>query len=445
MVSKHQIAFTEGPVGRQLSALTLPMVWAILALMSFNAADTYFVAQLGEHPLAAMSFTFPVAMVLTSVAIGLGAGMSTGIARALGAGDQDKARRLATDGVSLTLFIALLISVMGYFSIDPVFALLGADESLLPLIREYMTIWYLGAPGLIAPIVCTATLRANGLSRLQSYLMIVPSLANIVLDPLLIFGLYGFPRLELAGAAIATVVVRLSTLAVALWVMRRIGILVNPFIPLTSLWHSWKQIFHVGIPAMATNVIIPLSSALVVALVAQYGSAAVAGFGVATRIEMLALICFYALSSIVGPFFGQNLGAGKPERLVQAVRVITLFCLGWGLLLALLLWLFAEEIGRQFSESAAVLEVVVVYLSIVPLSYGAYGLVMSANAAFNGLAKPMPGLLLSSSRVLLVFLPLALLGQWFWQLPGLFVAAALANLLCGVWGYLWIGRSIARH
>ena len=113
MVVKHQVAFTEGPVGRQLSALTLPMVWAILALMSFNAADTFFVAQLGDDPLAAMSFTFPVAMAMTSVAIGLGAGMSTGIARALGAGEHAKAQRLATDGLSLTLLLAVLISVIG--------------------------------------------------------------------------------------------------------------------------------------------------------------------------------------------------------------------------------------------------------------------------------------------------------------------------------------------
>ncbi|OMH30799.1 MATE family efflux transporter [Motiliproteus sp. MSK22-1] len=440
MVSKHQIAFTEGPVARQLSALTLPMVWAILALMSFNAADTFFVAQLGDEPLAAMSFTFPVAMVLTSVAIGLGAGMSSGIARALGSGESTQACRLATDGVSLSLLISVFIAVLGWFSIEWIFSLLGAGKELLPLIREYMEIWYLGAPGLIAPIVCTATLRANGLSRLQSYIMIGSSLANILLDPILIFGLLGAPRLELAGAALATVIVRAFTLLVSLWIMRRVGILGNPFNRCDLVWQSWKAIFHVGVPATATNVIIPLSSAIVVALVAQYGSSAVAGYGVASRIEMLALICFYALSSIVGPFFGQNQGANKIDRLDEAARVILLFCLSWGLFLALVLWLFSRSIVEQFSQSAEIIQVAVTYLSIVPLSYGAYGLVMSINAAFNGLAKPMPGLLISTSRVLIIYLPLAFLGQWLWELPGLFVGAALANLISAGWGYQWLKR-----
>ncbi len=440
MAQKHRINFTEGPVAKQLFALTLPMVWAILALMSFNAADTWFVARLGDDPLAAMSFTFPVAMVLTSVAIGLGAGTSTGIARALGAGDQVLASRLATDGLMLTLLVALIISVVGWFTIEPVFLLLGATPELLPLIREYMAIWYIGAPGLIAPIVCTAILRANGLSRQQSLIMIGSSLANIALDPILIFGLFGMPRLELAGAALATVIVRLITLLVALRALQQIGMLKSPFIPFAELWRSWRAVFHVGLPATATNVIIPLASAMVVIMVARHGNEAVAGFGVASRIEILALVCFYALSSIIGPFFGQNLGAGRNGRLSEALRVISVFCMGWGILLALVMWLFAEPLAAQFSESGAVFEVAVSYLLIVPISYGAYGLVMSVNAAFNGLARPMPALLISTARVLIIYLPLALLFQWQWGLVGLFIASMAANLLAGLWGYLWLRR-----
>ncbi|MCW8886233.1 MAG: MATE family efflux transporter [Motiliproteus sp.] len=442
MSTRSQIKFTEGPVGSQLLRATLPMVWAILALMSFNAADTFFIAQLGEAPLAAITFTFPVVMVLTSIAIGLGAGTSTAVAQAIGTKQIDLARRLTTDATSLCLLLSVVLAIAGLLSIAPLFRILGAEEHLLPLIREYMQIWYLSVPGLIAPMVCMSALRANGLSKVQSYIMISASLANIALDPILIFGLFGVPRLELAGAAIATLSVRSCTLLVALYVAYRVGMLSNPLAPLRQLWHSWKRILHVGLPATATNVIIPLATGLVVKLVAEHGTSAVAGFGIASRIEILALVFFYALSSMVGPFIGQNLAAGKYQRVQQTLTSITRFSMIGGALLALVLWLAGDFIASQFNDSAEVRWVAVSYLTIVPISYGCYGLIMSINAAFNGLAKPLPATLISSSRVLIIYLPLAYLGQYFWGLTGLFFAAMAANMLVAIVGYYWLRRTL---
>ncbi|MEH6626543.1 MAG: MATE family efflux transporter [Motiliproteus sp.] len=443
MTSKrHQILFTEGAVPKQLLAATLPMVWAILALMSFNAADTFFIAQLGEKPLAAITFTFPVVMVMSSIAIGLGAGTSTAVSQAIGVADQNLTKRLTTDASSLCLILSLIFAAVGLLTIEPLFSLLGADDELLPLIRQYMEIWYLGLPGLITPMVCMAAIRANGMSKVQSYIMISSSLANIALDPILIFGLLGAPRLELTGAALATIIVRYCTLFAALYMARKVRMLTNPLASLTLLGQSWKKILHVGLPATATNVIIPLATGVIVKLVAEHGTSAVAGFGIASRIEILALVCFYALSSIVGPFFGQNMAAQKFERINQSLKTITQFNFAWGLLIALLLWLLAAPIAAQFNDSASVQAVTVAYLSIVPLSYGGYGLVMSINAAFNGLAKPLPATLLSTSRVLILYLPLALLGQYLWGLNGLFIAAATANMIAAGIGYRWLKSSI---
>ncbi len=440
----RQITFTEGAVPKQLFAATLPMVWAILALMSFNAADTFFIAQLGEQPLAAITFTFPVVLVITSIAIGLGAGTSTAVSQAIGAGDQTRAQRLTTDSSSLCLIISVVLAIAGLVTIEPLFLLLGADLELLPLIRQYMQIWYLGLPGIIIPMVCLSAMRANGMSKIQSYIMIGSSLANIALDPILIFGLLGAPRLELTGAALATILVRYGTLLAALYVTRKVGMLSNPFTDLKTLLQSWKKILHVGLPASATNVIIPLATGVVVKLVAEHGTSAVAGFGIASRIEILALVCFYALSSIVGPFFGQNLAAQKLDRIQQTLKTVTLFCFGWGLIMALILWLFAQPISAQFNDSASVQAVAISYLCIVPLSYGGYGLVMSINAAFNGLAKPLPATLISTARVLLLYLPLALLGQYLWGLNGLFIAAAAANLISAAIGYRWLQQHLSR-
>lgn len=438
-----QATLIDGPVGKQLRELTLPMVWAILAMMSYNVVDTFFVAQLGDAPLAAMSFTFPVIMVLTSVAIGAGAGLTSCLSRAIGARDKALAQRLTTDGISLLAVVSIVIAVIGWLTIEPVFHLLGAEDELMPYIRDYMVISYLGVPTMILGHVGMSALRAQGLSKIQGVIMTAGALLNIALDPLLIFGLWGFPRLELAGAAWATVIIRAGVFVIAMYyVAVKMQMFTSPVAPLKTLMSSWRTIFHVGLPAIATNMIIPMSSGVVVALVAQHGTEAVAGLGVAVRVEPIALIVFYALSAIMGAFFGQNLGAGRFERLDEALRILTAFCFGWGILMALLLYFFADSICGWFSDSPDVAAICVAYLSIVPISYGAYGLVMSVNAAFNGLAKPMPGLVISSARVLVLYLPMAMIGNSVWGVHGLFAASAVCNLVTGLIGWWWLKRTI---
>ncbi|MGQ9425463.1 MATE family efflux transporter [Gilvimarinus sp. F26214L] len=433
----------HGSVAGHLRTMALPMVWGLLASMSFNAVDTLFVAQLGEGPLAAMAFTFPVIMVVTSIAIGLGAGASSAISRTIGAGDDDKVRRLVTDAITLATLISVAVCVLGWFTIDPLFVALGATPDLLPFIHDYMAIWYLSAPFLMVPMISLSALRALGQSHIQGSLMVAAAVLNAILDPLLIFGLGGFPRLEIQGAAIASLVTRVMTLLVAFYVLHKhFRVFVSPLAGWRQLQASWRTVFHVGLPAIASNLIIPVASGITVKLVAGYGVIAVAGLGVALRIEPIALIVFYALSGVVGPFCGQNKGAGHYDRLFETLRVITVFCLLFGFAMALVLWLSGPYVGRLFSDSETVLEVVTLYLAIVPVSYGAYGLVMSVNAMFNGLAKPVPGLVISFLRVMGVYLPLAFAGMWLWGLTGLFVAAALSNGVVALIAHFWLSNTM---
>jgi putative MATE family efflux protein len=445
MTQALQATLIEGKVSTQLKNLALPLVWGLMATMSLNAVETLFIAHLGREPLAAFSFTFPVILVLTSLAIGMGAGTSSAVSRAIGEGNSTKARRLATDAMSLTLLISVSVCLLGWLTLNPLFRLLGASDELLPYIRSYMSIWYFSAPCLMVPMVCLSALRAMGMSHVQGYLMGGAALLNVMLDPILIFGLMGFPAMGLQGAALATLITRALMLGVALYILHvRMQMLVNPFIPWQKLKDSWAAIIEVGVPAMVANVIIPFASAIVLAMVAAYGTDAVAALGIAMRIEPLALIVFYALSGVVGPFFGQNLGAGKSERLEEALRVLTFFCLGFGVVLAIVLGVFGAEIARLFGGHDELVGIAATYLLIVPVSYGAYGLVMSVNAAFNGLGYPWPAMLLSAGRVLFVYLPLAWLGQYLWGIHGIFIATALANIILGIWAWSWLRQYIRR-
>jgi len=434
---------TEGGVAMHLKTMAVPMVWGLLATMLMNAIEAFYIAHLGREALAAFSFTFPVVMVLTSVGIGLGAGTSSAIARAIGEGDEHKAQRLATDAMSLTFILSVAVCALGWFTLEPLFLAMGATPELIPLIRSYMSIWYFSAPCLLVPMVSLAALRAMGMSQIQGYLMSGAALFNVLLAPLCIFGYGVIPAMGLQGAAIATLITRLCMLVIALVILRRrVNLLINPFAGWSPVFASWKIIFYVGVPAMCANVIIPVASAIVVKMMAVYGTDAVAGLGIAMRIEPLMLIVFYALSGVIGPFFGQNSGAGKYARLSEAVNVLTRFSLALGLVLAIILWLFGGYIASLFGGHTEVIVIAASYLAIAPISYGAYGIIMSINAAFNGLGRPWPAMTLSAARVLFVYLPLAYIGQLLWQMQGIFIATAATNILIGVWGWWWIRRHI---
>lgn len=421
------------------------MIWGILAMMAINATDTWFVAQLGANELAAMSFTFPVIMMLISLGIGMMAGTSSVLARAIGRGDHERARRLATDASVLALLLALGLTGAGLATIEPLFRLLGADDVILPLVREYMSVWYAGFVFFLVPMVGMGAIRATGDTRLQGALMIGTAFLNLVLDPLLIFGWLGFPRLELEGAALATVVARAAMLLVGFWYIHfRFRMLTFALPRPADVWSSWRGVLHVGLPAAGTNVIIPASLAVVVAMIAQSGAHAVAGFGVATRIEALTLVVFFAMSAVIGPFVGQNLGAGKCERVLAAMKQSALFCTGLGLLIALALWLAAAPLIRLFNDHPEVVAVGSAYLRIVPISYGAAGVIMIANAAFNGLGRPLPAVVISLTRMAFLYLPLAWIGGRLFGIEGIFAAACTANLLVGAGAYLW-NRRVCEH
>jgi putative MATE family efflux protein len=434
---------TEGPVATGLRRQAIPFGLGLVAIFSFEAVDLLFISRLGDLPLAAISFTFPVIWLLYGIGIGFEAGAASCVSRAVGSGNQEQARRLTTDTVLLGTLVALGLCFVGLGSIPPVFSMLGATSALLPLITEYMSVWYWVAPMDVALWTSLASIRARGNTLLESKIITGAALLNMALDPIFIFGLFGFPRLEMQGAALATVVATGIMLVFTLFYLHlRLKVYAGLRAPLTVIMASWRHMLKIGIPAMITNAIIPLSSGIVVSMIALYGVDAVAGFGVAMRIEPMFLIPFYALSAVSSPFFGQNSGAGKYQRLYAARRSVTRFSFGYGLVLAVVLIVFARPLTGLFSETAAIQDVAVLYLRIVSISYGAYGLVMSVNASFNGMGKPLPGVMISTMRVVIVFLPLAFLGRWLFDLPGLFSASAVSNLALGLVGFLWLGKTI---
>ncbi len=431
---------TQGSVSRSLYRLTAPMMLGVSSSILVHTLEMGFIGQLSTEHVAAVTFTFPITMILTSIALGVGIGASSVIARSAGAGDRRDMRRLGIHSILLMGGLMSVLALAGWMVIDPLFLAMGASPDMLPLIHSYLDIYYPGAVLFTLTMIASSILRAAGNAGVPGFMMAAGALFNLAIDPILIFGWFGFPRLELAGAALAMTVTRVLTTAALLFCVHRDG-LVQTAAPFKGFISSTARILKIAIPAAATQVIGPLSGALITRLLAAHGEAVVAGFGVATRIEAVAVMSLFALSASIGPFVGQNWGANRLGRVRVGVRAAYRFSLAWGLAAALLMALCGGQVAGWINADAEVVAVAALYLWIVPISYGFWGLLMMSSASFNALGKPVPSTILSFTRMFVVYVPLAMLLDSRYGYGGIFAATALSNSIMGLAGFLWFRRA----
>jgi len=435
---------TTGSVGRHLKALALPMAVGFVALNSYSIADTYFVGQLGTLQLAAIGFTFPVAFTLVAIGLGVGISTSSVLARLLGTGDRGAVQRITTHALLLGALLVFAWLVIGLATIEPVFLALGADERTLPLIREYMRPYYFGSVLFVLPMVGNFSLRAMGDSKVPAVILSISAIVNIVLDPLLIFGLWGFPRLELQGAAIATVLANAVTVVASLTILyRRERMISWRYVNVDDLWDSWRRLLHIAIPATATNLLLPVTFAAITAMVATFGPESVAGFAVASRVESVVLIVVFALQSSVGPIAGQNYGARRMDRVRSAIHLSNRFLLVYTLLFAVVLFAFARPLVGLFDNNPVVVETAAAYLRIVPFTLGPFALMMIAVGSFNALGRPMPAVVLTFVKLFIIYLPLAWILSRSIGITGIFWANAVSHLLLGAASLIWLRKILA--
>lgn len=424
--------------------LVAPMSLGILAHMTTGLVDAFWLGRLNpEEPveLAAVSFAFPVTMAVFSVAIGLGAGTASVVARAAGAGDRARVRRLTTDAMMLSMVVVAVVSLAGVVLIDPVFRLMGASDALMPHIRVFMRIWFVSVLFVVGPMLASNVLRALGDAISPSVIMISVAFTNLVLDPFLIFGIGPFPALGVAGAALATLVANaLAFIAAGYLVAVRERLITTHAPPRQELMQSWGEIARIGLPASVSNMINPVAMAFVYASVARFGEEAVAGFGAAARVEMIAVIPLFALSASIGPVTGQNSGAGHMDRVreafVESFRMAAL----WGLAVAAVLALSRGGVAAAFTENAAAREAIRAYLLALPVTTMGYGIIICMAAGFNGLGKPLPGVAASFARGMVLLAPLAWIGGALGGLWGTLLGMGAANLVAGAAATAWTLR-----
>ena len=420
----------QSSLPRQLFAMTWPMLFGVLSLMTFQLADSAYIGQLGRDPLAALGFTLPMQQLIIGLQVGLGIATTAIISRTLGAGDAVRAQRLGGLVVLVGAVMVFALCLVLWFMRDTIMGLLGADDALLPMIRSYWIPWlvaaWTGALLYFGYSVC----RSHGDTRLPGYMMVITSLINIGLDPLYIFVFdWGLP-----GAALATVSAFGFGVLVIFPKLLRSGWLRFDIREL-ALGKALRQLNAIMAPAMVSQLMPPLSAMLATALVAGFGSAAVAAWGLGTRLEFFSIVVVLALTMSMPPMIGRLLGAGDIGQIRQLVRLGVRFVVVWQLLLALI-WLAASGwVSLLFSTDADVSDILSAYLLRVPLSYSGLGVCMLMVSVCNALGLSLRALAISVMRLFLCFLPLLWLGAQIGGITGLMSGALIGNLMAGMMAY----------
>ncbi|MBW6391463.1 MATE family efflux transporter [Billgrantia antri] len=430
-------------LGPALWRQTWPMTIGVLALLGFQLVDSAFVARLGTAPLAAQSFTFPLTFLIIGVQVGLGIAIAALISRALGAGEIERTRRLGSLVLMVGGAIIALLASMLWWAQSPIFSRLGADAATRELIRHY---W---APQLLAAWLGAllyfvySLFRAHGDTRLPGKMMVITSLVNLLLDPLLIFGFGPWQGLGLPGAAWATAIAFASGL---LLITKRL--LQNDWLACSGLRRelavSTRPFVGIAGPAMISQLMPPLAAMLAVSVVASLGESSVAAWGLASRLETLALVVVLAMTMSLPPWLGRCYGAGDWTQIRQLVRLALRLVVGWQLALGIILALFSPWAAELLAGSPDVRDDLAVLIRFLLPSYSALGVCMLVVSAGNALGWPLRAMLMSMARLFLCYLPFLWLGASLAGLPGLAIGAALGNVLAGVVAWQLMRRMLAR-
>lgn len=435
---------TQGRVSAQLTRMTMPYFLGISSMILASMIETVYIGILGAKELAAYSFMFPVIMALTSVSMGVGVGAASLIARAVGEGDRQRVRLISTHTVFLTLLITLALSGSTFFFLEYLYSAMGAEGEVLRLVVWFAEIWVAGLLTFTLPMVASTMLRALGIAKAPGYIMTITSGMQLVLSPVLIFGLFGLPAQGLIGSAYAFILIGfLRIIAFAILVRQENIIIVR------GAWDGFvkssRDILHIAVPSMLSSLIGPVSLAVTIGLLASHGDAIVAAFGIVSRIEMLVAMILGALSSSIAPFVGQNWGARQTERIYKGLSIADRFCLVWGVVCFALLAPFGGDIVSLINDQPTLVEAADWFFLIVPISIGVMGIGQISGSLFIALGKPLPPTILSILRAIVVYIPMAWLFNSYWGYIGIFVALMLSNFLFGGVAFAWGRYMLARE
>ncbi|MGO3229397.1 MAG: MATE family efflux transporter, partial [Oceanisphaera sp.] len=436
-MSKKYLAGESLP--RALFSMTWPMLFGVVALMSFQLVDSVFISLLGVEPLAALGFTLPMQQLLVGVQIGIGIASTALISRALGAGQYTRAKHMGGLVVLTGCCVSLFLCTVIWWLRIPLLTTLGAGPELLPYTEDYWLPWLASAWLAAFLYFANSIARANGDMRLPGLMMVVTSVVNMLLDPLFIFTFdWG-----LAGAAYATIVACLVGSAIMYSrIIKRHWLDFKPSkLPIKQ---ALRDIFNTSAPAMLSQLMPGVAALLATRLVASFGGAAIAAWTLGSRLELFSIVIVLALTMALPPMVGRLLGSQQLERVQSLVLIAVRFVMGLQVVIALFWlasrWLIAPALAPDLDTERYLMS----YMLWVPVSYAALGVCMLMVSVCNALGLPMRAVWISILRLFVCYLPALWVGATLAGMSGLYIGVLLGNVAAGLVSWQLYQRGLSQ-
>lgn len=426
---------TSGPLAPHLVAMAVPASLGMLFTTLYNLVDTYYAGWISTDAQAGLALSFTVFMLLMSVGFGLSQGASALIGSALGAKDQSGARDYAAGAITAAALLGVLLAIFGLLGAEPLLRQMGTTPEVLAASVDYLDLFFLGMPSFLVSFTANGVLSSQGDTNTNKQAQMVAFVANIGLNPLLMYGAFGLPGLGFNGIALSTVIIQ--TCAAIFMVRRALGTRAMQgcgaanYLPSLSVVTDFVR---QGAPASLTMAVMMVGGFIIQVHLQPFGAAAVAGFGVAFRVEQLILLPILAISFALMPMVSQNFGAHDFDRVRQAVTLAVTFGLAMALLGAVALALGGVAMTRVFTDDVDAIASGAAYLRVAALMMPAYTAMFMVTALFQGIKRPIWSVAIGAYRQLfaLAAFPTLFVSVFGWGLAGVW-----AGLFVAVWsGFL---------
>ena len=400
------------PVGKLLVTMSLPIMISMLIQALYNIVDSIFVAQIGENALTAVSLAFPVQNLIIAVGIGTGIGINSLLSRRLGERRFDDANAAAENGILLSLCNWLVFAIFGGLFSEAFFRAFTENPEIISMGTDYLTVCTVFSFGCFMQFACERILQATGITIYNMITQATGAIINIILDPIMIFGLFGFPRLGVKGAAIATVIGQIVAMLMGLWFNAKKNKEVHmDFRHFRPNGRIIGEIYKVGVPSIVMQSIGTVMTIGMNKILIAFSETAVAVFGVYFKLQSFVFMPIFGLTNGLVPIVAYNYGARKRTRITASIRLALVYALSIMALGLLIFQLFPVPLLRLFKASDALLSIGVPALRIISISFlGA------------GVGNGVLSLTMSVARQLAVLLPVAWLMARFVGLDAVWAA-----------------------
>ncbi len=396
------------PINKLLISMSLPMMVSMLVQALYNIVDSIFVSWISENSLTAVSLAFPLQQLMISVGTGTGVGVNAILSRYLGAKKLDKASQTAKCGIFLSFISSVVFLVIGLIFIKPFFEFQTNDPEIVAFGTSYLSICSVFSLGIFGQIIAEKLLVSTGKTKLSMLTQLSGAIVNIILDPIMIFGLLGFPKLGIAGAAIATVVGQWVACFIGIWLNikynKEISISFKAFKPSRKII---GKIYAIGVPSIIMMSISSVLTFLLNRILIAFTSTATAVYGAYFKLQSFVFMPIFGFNNGMMPIIAYNYGAKNSERITKTIKYSLFYAVSIMLLGLFIIQAFPEAMLRLFNASDAMIEIGVPALKTISLSFCFAGVCIICCSVFQALGRSTMSMVVSILRQLVVLLPVA--------------------------------------